>query len=380
MRHSSQLQPTHPPSFLSFFSSGALYNSVEMSETSEPFETAFRRAWGFALERGALRNPRYRDAKRRTLLGGVVAQFDPSHLISKRPPSIGDAIRVKKPHDPSAFNFCRVAQLEHLCEIDGDRGHVHWKDASDTTREAATADGHLLVVNVNPLWEGHGLFVPFVDRLLPQVLTCEGIRAALEFAARGGAGIRLGFNSLGAFASVNHLHFHVGFMRDTFPSGMFPCESASRLLLVSTSSLSLHKTTSWPLPMLVYAVSKGADASDARREREVISSALDITVHALQEANIAHNVLVSNSGLLVYLVPRQLQRGGPSEDGSMAVALAEICGLAVTYSEESFHAMNQDLFDRTLRSAALDPAEFDRIVAIAMDAVVTASATAVNKV
>lgn len=94
----------------------------------------------------------------------------------------------------------------------------------------------MVVVNVSPLEYCHVLLVPTPEKCLPQMLTESGLKTAIDFSLVSGNRylrffnpqtlkicytvhntqvfvvcrryFRVGFNSLGGFASVNHLHFH----------------------------------------------------------------------------------------------------------------------------------------------------------------------------
>uniref|UniRef100_A0A6V2QQN2 GDPGP1-like N-terminal domain-containing protein n=1 Tax=Heterosigma akashiwo TaxID=2829 RepID=A0A6V2QQN2_HETAK len=73
---------------------------------------------------------------------------------------------------------------------------------------------HAVYANARPFGRLCFLLLPFYGRDRPQVADGSALAVALHFmgalAARGGGGgVRLGFNSLGACASVNHLHFQV---------------------------------------------------------------------------------------------------------------------------------------------------------------------------
>ena len=71
---------------------------------------------------------------------------------------------------------------------------------------------------------------------------------------------------------------------------------------------------------------------------------------------------MSDAGRRVFVVPRQMQSvSGPAVDGQMAVALAEVCGLAITYSEKSYAAMDQDSYAQVLAGASLASAELERL-------------------
>ncbi|CAL1529423.1 unnamed protein product [Lymnaea stagnalis] len=72
---------------------------------------------------------------------------------------------------------------------------------------------HTLIVNVSPMEYGHCLLVPQIDSHRPQVLTETAVTVAIEtMLLSKHRGFRMGFNSLCAFASVNHLHFHVYYL------------------------------------------------------------------------------------------------------------------------------------------------------------------------
>merc|ERR1740122_679363 len=77
------------------------------------------------------------------------------------------------------------------------------------------------MANVNPVCKGHTLLVPDILAGLPQVLTEEALLLGLGFAARAAHRMWLSFNSIGAGASVNHLHWQAFFPGDD-PEEAFP--------------------------------------------------------------------------------------------------------------------------------------------------------------
>ena len=54
---------------------------------------------------------------------------------------------------------------------------------------------------------------------------------------------------------------------------------------------------------------------------------------------------------------------------SMAVALAEVCGLAIVYSDALFDAFDEAEYRRLMGDAAIDDAAFAQCVAVAAAAV-----------
>lgn len=67
-------------------------------------------------------------------------------------------------------------------------------------------------LQVSPIEYGHVLLIPRVLDRLPQRIDQESFLLALHMAAEAASPyFRLGYNSLGAFATINHLHFQVIF-------------------------------------------------------------------------------------------------------------------------------------------------------------------------
>lgn len=66
------------------------------------------------------------------------------------------------------------------------------------------------IQQVSPIEYGHVLLIPRIFESLPQRIDRESFLLALHMAAEAGNPyFRLGYNSLGAFATINHLHFQV---------------------------------------------------------------------------------------------------------------------------------------------------------------------------
>ena len=69
---------------------------------------------------------------------------------------------------------------------------------------------NLVYINVSPIEYGHVLLVPKVLDDLPQLADPATMLLALRFCqAADNPYFRLAFNSLGAYATINHLHFQV---------------------------------------------------------------------------------------------------------------------------------------------------------------------------
>jgi GDP-D-glucose phosphorylase len=67
----------------------------------------------------------------------------------------------------------------------------------------------MIAVNVSPIDRGHVLLVPEPSSCLPQVMTQSSLQLCLELVSLSGhSGFCMVANSLLAYASVNHLHYH----------------------------------------------------------------------------------------------------------------------------------------------------------------------------
>lgn len=65
---------------------------------------------------------------------------------------------------------------------------------------------------MSPIEYGHVLLIPRVLDCLPQRTDHDSLLLALFFAKEAADPFfRIGYNSLGAFATINHLHFQVNF-------------------------------------------------------------------------------------------------------------------------------------------------------------------------
>lgn len=126
-------------------------------------------------------------------VGDWEVQFNPIRAL--RPPRVSHA-RVeglRRPFDEAGFHFDKPFLERELLW----RGRLADRDAR-------------LLYNKFPFAPLHGLLVPEPERHLPQWLTPELHGWAWEVAATAGAalpGFGLAYNSYGAYASVNHLHF-----------------------------------------------------------------------------------------------------------------------------------------------------------------------------
>lgn len=95
------------------------------------------------------------------------------------------------------FNFNKINRKEILFNV----------KLEQRTSAAATVT---FLINNSPLTKYHTLLVPRLNENLPQLLTRESMSFAIQLLHNlNDKHFRIGYNSPGALASVNHLHLHL---------------------------------------------------------------------------------------------------------------------------------------------------------------------------
>lgn len=167
---------------------------------------------------------------------GFIAQLNEGRHLKKRPTEFR-VDKVLQPFDESKFNFTKVGQEEVLFQFEASEdGEVQFHPSAPIDVENSPSVVainvcflslciilfltsyfskylyHLpsTIQQVSPIEYGHVLLIPRILERLPQRIDRESFLLALHMAAEAGNPyFRLGYNSLGAFATINHLHFQV---------------------------------------------------------------------------------------------------------------------------------------------------------------------------
>ena len=184
-----------------------------------------------------------------------------------------------------------------------------------------TAEGMNLRVLYNkfPFVPWHTLIVPEPQATLPQFLTQsyhERMMALATNTATYLPGFGIAFNSVGAYASVNHLHFQ-GFIR---PSA-FPVEAAQWQHNGGTQAYPLH---CWR-----------ADSAQAAWE----------IIEGLHRENRPYNLLYRPQGC--YIMPRKGQGTVSVPEWTQGIGWHELCGV-FTLVEKSAATMSSTVFSHEL--------------------------------
>lgn len=116
-------------------------------------------------------------------------------------------MQVCQAWDASKFNFTKALQQEVLFQFEPGlpNSSLEFIPASP-----ARTSPSLVFINVSPIEYGHILLVPQVLDQLTQLVDQASMRLALQFCEHtSNPYFRMCYNSLGAYGTINHLHFQV---------------------------------------------------------------------------------------------------------------------------------------------------------------------------
>ncbi|KAH8378921.1 hypothetical protein KR009_002104 [Drosophila setifemur] len=123
---------------------------------------------------------------------GFYAELNTERSVKRRSPQTIENLNPS--FKPKHFNFNKVDALEVMMTID-----------EDQSRPAVQ-----MIINKSPLSKYHTLICPEVEKNHVQRLNREALAFCITFMRNiDDRNMRMGYNSPGALASVNHLHFHL---------------------------------------------------------------------------------------------------------------------------------------------------------------------------
>lgn len=289
---------------------------------------------------------------------------------------------VVQPFDATKFNFSKAFVREALFAFEPapSSGKHRGCDATATGQQLPRLEEagklsrspHLVLINVSPIDYGHVLLCPDVLSARPQLADAGSLRLALAFAAEAGSPwLRVGFNSLGAFATINHLHFQAYYLATPLPVERAPLShapvalagrAAAAVTAAGPSCLRVRRLRDYPVAG--WAVEGGADAPMA----ELLGAA----VEALTAANVPHNLLICDAGRRAFLFPQcYAERTARGEvppallDCGVNPAVWEISGHLVLKRAEDYSAFTETAAWELLAAVSLDASAFDAAEAVA---------------
>lgn len=277
-----------------------------------------------------------------------VAQLNVKRATERRPPQ--NITIVNQPFDDKVFNFTKIKndeiifRLEKSADTNVCNGHMETKDKKR----------NLLIVNVSPLEYGHILIVPDIDAFVPQLLSEYSLKLAIECQLLSKhKGFRVGFNSLCAFASVNHQHLHAYYLEQEIFTEKCPVKHLKG---------PVYELDAIPCKGLAFQL-YGTTVDQLTRD------VLKVTEY-LQANEIAHNMFMTRGTgfgkdrdkdtVRIYVWPRK-KFIGVKEEAAFNVAVVELGGHLPIKIEELYGGLTEAKILDTIREAALDDTEYAMI-------------------
>lgn len=326
------------------------------SYTLSRFDTILQSRWQDRLHQGLFRY-HLGELQTRILPGnvGFVAQLNIQRGLERRRPQ--DIQSVQQKFDPEQFTFNNIRQEEVLfCMGRACTPSMSYPGGIPRLLGPACV---FIVINVSPLEYGHVLLIPDPTLSLPQILTPEALRSGLDAVLLSAhPGFRVGFNSLGAFASVNHLHLH-GF----YLNWELLVESVTCKPLLPEANLYLLQGV--PAPGFVFYI-EGCPLED------VVHKICRVTNYLIRK-EIAHNLFITRGarpeeptcsearpGIRIILWARR-PCFGIKQNSAFNVALCELAGHLPIKTAQDFEDLTEASAIHTIQEHLLPEHQFAQL-------------------
>lgn len=320
------------------------------------FDVALRCAWAEKMKLGLFRY-KLGDLETRVLPGecGYIAQLNIQRGIERRKPQV--IMSIQQQFDPKLFNFNKINSAEILFEMH-DTEQISAEKGCTRNGTRATC---VVIINASPLEIGHCLLIPEPSQCHPQILTPLALQIGIQsIFLSADPGYRVGFNSLGAFASVNHLHLHTYYLNHPLK-----IEWARTELICPQRGF--YRLVDFPKAFMFYIDGQ----EEARTFAATVCSLTDLFV----ERNVAHNVFMTRGchpdskdkdlcslrhGVRIFIWPR-VSCFGAKEESAFSVALCELAGHLPIKNREAFDGLNEDGVKAVVQRYLLSDEEFSAL-------------------
>ncbi|KAI3976992.1 hypothetical protein MKX01_008850 [Papaver californicum] len=289
---------------------------------------------------------------------GFVAQLNEGRHLKKRPTEFR-VDRVLQPFDGNKFNFTKVGQEEVLLRFEKSFDEkTHYVASSAVDSDSISPS--VVAINVSPIEYGHVLLIPRVLECLPQRIDHESFLLALHMAKEAANPFfRLGFNSLGAFATINHLHFQAYYLSVPFPVEKAPTQKITMANGLPDNGVTISELLNYPVRALVF---------EGGNTLKDLSNVVSNSCIFLQENNIPYNVLISDCGNRTFLFPQcyaeKQALGEVSQellDTQVNPAVWEISGHIVLKRKNDYDDASENYAWRLLAEVSLSEERFQEV-------------------
>ncbi|KAE9594399.1 putative nucleotidyltransferase [Lupinus albus] len=296
---------------------------------------------------------------------GFIAQLNEGRHTKKRPTEFR-VDQVLQPFDENRFNFKKIGQEEVLFMVEQSIDHKsHF--VTNAPIDKISPSPNVVAINVSPIEYGHVLLIPRVLDCFPQRIDHDSFQLAMHMAKEAADPFfRLGYNSLGAFATINHLHFQAYYL-----AAPFPVEKAEKQIIAvdkgkCPQGVSVSQLVNYPVRGLVFE-----GGNSIRDLSDTVSNSLVF----LQNNNIPFNVLISDCGKRIYLFPQcfaERQALGEVSQGILEAqvnpAVWEISGHIVLKRRVDFDEATEAYVWKLLAEVSLTEERFQEVKAYILEA------------
>lgn len=299
---------------------------------------------------------------------GFIAQLNEGRHLKKRPTEFR-VDRVLQPFDEKKFNFTKVGQEEVLFRFEqnnNNKSESHFYSSAPVFDDSNSTN--VVAINVSPIEYGHVLLIPRVLDCLPQRIDHKSLLLALYMAKEAADPFfRLGYNSLGAFATINHLHFQAYYLGVPFPVEKAPTQRVMTLQGLPESGVFISHLLNYPVKGLVF--------EGGRNQIQDLSNAVANSCICLQNNNIPYNVLIVDCGRRIFLFPQcyaEKQALGEVSrellDTQVNPAVWEISGHMVLKRKKDYEDASEEYAWRLLAEVSLSEERFQEVKSYIVEA------------
>ncbi|CAH8337012.1 unnamed protein product [Eruca vesicaria subsp. sativa] len=292
---------------------------------------------------------------------GFVAQFNECRHL-KRPTEFR-VDKVLQSFDDNKFNFTKVGQEELLFQFEAGEDDEEAKFFPCMPLDPENSP-NVVAINVSPIEYGHVLLLPRVLDCLPQRIDHKSMLLAFHMASEAAnPNFRVGYNSLGAFATINHLHFQAYYFAMPFPLE----KASSKKMITTDKKVEISEVLNYPMRGLLF---EGGNSM-----QDLSDTVSDICV-CLQNNNIPFNILISDCGRKIFLMlqcfaERQALGEVSTEvlDTQVNPAVWEVSGHMVLKRREDYEGATEEKIWRLLAEASVSEERFKEVKDLIFDAI-----------
>lgn len=268
----------------------------------------------------------------------------------KRPTEFG-MNQVLQPFDSGKFDFTKVSPEEVIFRFqETEHDSAQYFDGAPHTVAASPS---AILINVSPIGYCHVLLIPRIQDCLPQRIEQESFLLAMYVAREArNPFFRVGYNSLGGFATINHLHFQAYYLELQYPIEKATTEKLATL----GNGVSIVQLVQYPVSGFVF---------EGQASLEDLSDVVSNVCIFLQENNRPFNVLISESGKRIFLLPQcyaEKQDLGKASQEFLEMrinpAIWELSGHLVLKRRKDYDEASEATLCRFLVEASLSETEF----------------------